>query len=593
MNWGTELWDQYDIVADHTQKGIDFCERYQHFLKERCSIEFEYANKLKKLVKNYQPRKKDEDEYQYTWANGFQDMIKELHDLAGQHEVIAENTQSSVMKELTVLIAELKADRKKYLLDGSKVQEQLKVSKAQLEKSRRQYEKSFKESEKALEAYRKADADINLSRAEVEKQAKYKQYLEAHRNQMMLKGQQCEKCKNDYASQLQQTNTQQRDHFSALMPQVFQQLQTMDENRINRQQEYFKQCSSIERNVVPIINTCIDGMEKAASSIDAKQDSKLVVDKYKSGFPMPDDIPFDDLSSSPFPESNSNHHNTPVGTTKSNTISGRTSKNKTKRGGIMNLFSGSKTSVTKTDDTKEDFSDLPPNQRRKALQKKIDGFKKDIGRETAEREGMLKMKEVYAKNPALGDPAILDKKIEENAQKLDSLNAELRKFQNYLADAEGKQHISGSDDSISHSTSEGSVQNSNVVSAPGTPQAQHAVYEVYDPHISDDEFDDYPVPPSSIPDEDAMPQSIEQEQVEQIEQEEFEEDAFQVIGTCRAVYKFDADNGSSVSMEENEEMAVIEIDQGDGWTRVRRKDDSEGFVPTSYIQCHFYDQDEV
>ncbi|XP_033733296.1 cdc42-interacting protein 4 homolog isoform X2 [Pecten maximus] len=586
MNWGTELWDQYDIIADHTQKGIDFCEKYQHFLKERCSIEFEYANKLKKLVKNYQPRKKDEDEYQYTWANGFLDMIKELHDLAGQHEVIAENTQSSVIKELQSLVAELKADRKKYLLDGSKVQDQLKVSKGQLEKSRRQYEKSFKESEKALEAYRKADADINLSRAEVEKQAKYKQYLEAHRNQMMLKGQQCEKCKNDYASQLQQTNTQQRDHFTALMPQVFQQLQTMDENRINRQKEFFKQCANIERNVVPIINTCIDGMEKAAGSIDAKQDSKLVVDKYKSGFPVPEDIPFDDLSSSPFPESNSNHHNTPVGTTsKSNTFSGR-SKTKPKRGGIMNLFSGSKTSVNKTDESKEDFSDLPPNQRRKALLKKIDGFKKDIARETAEREGMLKMKEVYAKNPALGDPHSLDKKIEENAQKLDSLNSELRKFQNFLADAEGKQRNSGSDDSISHSTSEGSVQNSNVVSAPGTPQAQHAVYD-------DDEFDDYPVPPSSIPDEDMMPEPIEQEQVEPIETEEFEEEAFQVIGTCRAVYRFDADNGSSVSMEEGEEMAVIEQDQGDGWTRVRRKDDSEGFVPTSYIQCHFYDQDEV
>lgn len=37
------------------------------------------------------------------------------------------------------------------------------------QQSRRQYEKAFKESEKALEAYRKADADINLSRADVEK----------------------------------------------------------------------------------------------------------------------------------------------------------------------------------------------------------------------------------------------------------------------------------------------------------------------------------------------------------------------------------------------------------------------------------------
>ena len=46
-------------------------------------------------------------------------------------------------------------------------------------------------------------------------------------------------------------------------------------------------------------------------------------------------------------------------------------------------------------------------------------------------------------------------------------------------------------------------------------------------------------------------------------------------------------------MEENEEMSVLEQDQGDGWTRVRKKDETEGFVPTSYIQIHFFDQDEV
>lgn len=42
-------------------------------------------------------------------------------------------------------------------------------------------------------------------------------------------------------------------------------------------------------------------------------------------------------------------------------------------------------------------------------------------------------------------------------------------------------------------------------------------------------------------------------------------------------------------MVENELFDVIEFDQGDGWTRVRRKvfkqedEDFIGFVPTSYI----------
>lgn len=47
-------------------------------------------------------------------------------------------------------------------------------------------------------------------------------------------------------------------------------------------------------------------------------------------------------------------------------------------------------------------------------------------------------------------------------------------------------------------------------------------------------------------------------------------------------------------MGENEELHVIELDQGDGWTRVRRMMTGsvveEGFVPTSYIESTLYAQ---
>ena len=42
---------------------------------------------------------------------------------------------------------------------------------------------------------------------------------------------------------------------------------------------------------------------------------------------------------------------------------------------------------------------------------------------------MIKMKDVYVKNPALGDPATLDKQLEENGQKLDKLQQELNKYE--------------------------------------------------------------------------------------------------------------------------------------------------------------------
>lgn len=559
MSWGTELWDQYGNVLEHTQKGIDFCEKFASFLKERCHAELEYAKSLKRLVKKYQPQKNDVETYgQFSWGKAFWDYLKELHDLAGQHEVIAENTQGNLIKEINSLISDFKRDRKQEQQEGAKIQDQLRSSLVQLEKREKQYEKAYKEAEKATDAYRRADADINLSRAEVEK----------HRNNMMLKNQQSDDCKNEYASQLQQTNQHQHDHYQTAMPQVFQRLQTLDENRINKLKSYIKQSADIERNVIPIINTCIDGMVKASDSVIATEDSKAVVDKYKSGFPIPGDISFNDLSCNSLPDGNNSNTLTPnkqnleKGSVRAQTVSGGKSK---KRSGILGLFSSSK-----GDDQKEDFSDLPPSQRRKQLLKKIDSIKKEVARETAEREGMLKLKDVYVQNPALGDPNSIDKQIEENGEKLDSLKKELNKFENYLADAEGKKSTTSlhvSDDSLSRSTSDGSVnRDPNIPPAPAQPNN-----DVY----------------TSIPDEDDLPPDEFDGSEEEIT------DAFPVIGNCRAIYTFHAENEGSVSMEENEEMNVLEMDQGDGWTRVRKKNEMEGFVPTSYIQIHFFDQDEV
>lgn len=65
-----------------------------------------------------------------------------------------------------------------------------------LERAKKNYEKAFKEAERACESFQRADADLNLSRAEVEK----------HRTNMSIKSQHCEESKTEYANQLQKTN---------------------------------------------------------------------------------------------------------------------------------------------------------------------------------------------------------------------------------------------------------------------------------------------------------------------------------------------------------------------------------------------------
>jgi len=179
-NWGTELWDQYDNLSLHTQKGIDFLEKYGHFVRDRAAIECEYAQKLRRLVKGYQPKKKDEEEYQFTSCKAFKLIMNEINDLAGQHELIAENLQAVVIKEVSALVKDMREERKKQLTEGARLQQTLQNQIDILARSKKAYDKAYKESEKAVENYQKADADFNLSRAEVEKQRSnmtYKQQI--------------------------------------------------------------------------------------------------------------------------------------------------------------------------------------------------------------------------------------------------------------------------------------------------------------------------------------------------------------------------------------------------------------------------------
>ncbi|GFQ67519.1 formin-binding protein 1 [Trichonephila clavata] len=545
--------DQYENLSQHTIKGIEYLEKYGSFLKERCNIESEYAYKLRKLVKNHHPKKKEEEDNQFSTSITFVKMLNEINDIAGQHEVISETYSGQILKEISDLVKELKDERKRLFHDGQKYQSNLQNSKYLLDKFKKSYEKSFKEAEKANDTFVKIDADINLSRADVEK-------ARVHAQQ---KSRTCEECKTDYANQLQKTNELQRLHYSDLMPSIFQQLQDMEERRICCVQNVMKRTADAHKQIIPIVVKCLDGIISAAQSINPREDSYLVIEKFKSGYDPPEDIPFEDLSN---PRNGDVCNSLSSNKTDTLTVRGTLSVGKNKRRGLLNIFSNNKNTV---DEIKEDCSDLPPNQRKKKLQQKIDEIKAKIQQETAARDGLMKMKGVYEQNSAMGDPATVEGQLADNGLKLEKLQNELLKFQGYMSEAEGhgsalsltrENRSSISEDSLSRSASDSSVCNpmSYKISAPGTPQQIHGSSNspesgigTSQPSITD-EAEHYPDP--------------------EFENEyEYNDEFDAVLGTGKALYPFTGQSEGSIGVVEGEEFDIVELDQGDGWTRIVKK----------------------
>ncbi|XP_054218400.1 formin-binding protein 1 isoform X30 [Homo sapiens] len=547
MSWGTELWDQFDNLEKHTQWGIDILEKYIKFVKERTEIELSYAKQLRNLSKKYQPKKnsKEEEEYKYTSCKAFISNLNEMNDYAGQHEVISENMASQIIVDLARYVQELKQERKSNFHDGRKAQQHIETCWKQLESSKRRFERDCKEADRAQQYFEKMDADINVTKADVEKA----------RQQAQIRHQMAEDSKADYSSILQKFNHEQHEYYHTHIPNIFQKIQEMEERRIVRMGESMKTYAEVDRQVIPIIGKCLDGIVKAAESIDQKNDSQLVIEAYKSGFEPPGDIEFEDYTQPMKRTVSDNSLSNSRGEGKPDLKFGGKSKGK-----LWPFIKKNKLSL-KLGATPEDFSNLPPEQRRKKLQQKVDELNKEIQKEMDQRDAITKMKDVYLKNPQMGDPASLDHKLAEVSQNIEKLRVETQKFEAWLAEVEGRlparneqaRRQSGLYDSQNPPTVNNCAQDreSSPDGSYTEEQSQESEMKVLATDF-DDEFDD--------------------------------EEPLPAIGTCKALYTFEGQNEGTISVVEGETLYVIEEDKGDGWTRIRRNEDEEGYVPTSYVE---------
>ncbi|XP_057217240.1 formin-binding protein 1 isoform X17 [Triplophysa rosa] len=538
--------DQFDNLEKHTLWGIDFVEKYTKFVKERSEIELNYARQIRNLSKKYQPKKKDEDENKYTWCRAFHSTLNELNDYAGQHELIAENMTSQIIAELTRYTQELKTERKSHFHDGRKAQQQVEASWKQLESCKRKFERDCKEADRAQQYFERMDADINVTKAEVEKA----------RQQAQMRHQMASDSKNEYSSYLQKFNQEQNEHYYTIIPNVFQKLQTMEEKRIERMGDSLKTFADVDRQILPIIGKCLDEMTQSAESIDSKTDSSQVIESYKSGFEPPGDVEFEDYGL-PMKRTVSE---TSLTNSRSDNKADRSSKGKSKT--IWPFIKKNKGS------NPEDFSHLPPEQRRKKLQAKIDDINKDVQKEMDQRDALTKMKEVYVKNPQMGDPNSVDPRLAEIAQNIEKLQAEAQKFEAWLAEVEGRMPVKS--DPPRRTSTLFETQNSTPPTTTNNNCAQ----------------DRESSPDGSYTEE----QSTEVQSKVQTEPPEFDEfddadeDMLPTIGTCKALYPFEGSNEGTIAVAEGELLYVIEEDKGDGWTRVRRNEEEEGYVPTSYVE---------
>uniref|UniRef100_A0A8C4Z030 Formin binding protein 1a n=1 Tax=Gadus morhua TaxID=8049 RepID=A0A8C4Z030_GADMO len=560
--------DQFENLEKHTSWGIDFLERYTKFVKERADIELSYAKQIRNLSKKYQAKKncKEEEESRYSWCRSFGSTLRELNDYASHREALAQNLHAYIVSELVRYTQDLKTERKSHFQDGRRAQQHIENSWKQLESSKRRFERDCKEAERAQQNFDRIDTDN--SKADGEKA----------RQTAQQKQQAAEDSKQDYTTSLKQFNQDQQQHYHTLVPVIYQRIQDMEERRIDRLGESMRSLAEVEHKVLPIISRCLDGMTHAAESIQSRVDSQQVVEVFKTGFEPPGDVEFED-------------HSAPMrrSISESSYLDNRAEQRHTRRNSrgrlwpfirknkLMSLLSSPHqppppppTSPSPGGETSSPQS--PPTSAREPITQRLNDLMSSGSRTRKQclrslkrgvsilvfsvyspfrlcvcaccRDALAKLREVYQRSPEMGDASSLDSQIEEASQRLDRLQKELHRHQGWLQETESRL--------VDHG---GRRQSGGCGFDPDGSYTEDNTAELHLKSRSS-EFDD-----------------------------DFDEDEpLPSIGTCKALYPFQGQNEGTISMVEGELLSVVEEDKGDGWTRVRRDQDEEGYVPTSYIK---------
>lgn len=555
LTWGDTLWDQWDRVQQHTEVGLDFTKKCQDFVRDRIKCEQDYAKNLRRLRKQYRLKNIDDDTNNFTTVKAYVCVLNQLDLVARDHELLCERLQTEVTDPLKILHKESTNNRKNLCNTASQLQQEYKEWQTNLERQQLKYEKMAKEADTASQAFSRIDADINATKAQVEKSRS----AMTHRQDLM------EKSKGDYIIAVETTNNNQHQYYHERWPSLLNQMQRGEEMRIEEMKRLLVNYCKQHSDILPHVTQCVETMSETCQRISHDEDSELFMEE-RSNQPFPSDHQFTEFGARPpTGQQNFGSHN----------ASTRKTKRERKKTKIFGRnFGGSSESVNK-----DGFENLPPEKRKKAFKEKIKEIEGKINIELKARTALEEILELYSQKPELGSASAMEdsrQQLDDITTTLERLQEELYKYQCYLAALADKpvpekphlgSHLQSDAVSItssvshishvSHSAVETETQQEPPEFIPVSPTSNNfqsdTYYEVPDPAI-------IPPPPDLTS---GLPTSS--------------------LNQCSVLYDYAAQHGDELDIFAGEVLYVVE-DNGTGWVKAQRNDNEIGLVPGNYIE---------
>ncbi|UMM22791.1 hypothetical protein L5515_003823 [Caenorhabditis briggsae] len=621
-----------NALLSYIQKGIDFFERIGQFSKEKAAIEEEYSTKLKNLAKKYAKKTEEEDEVlkSVSYISAFNSFLYQLDQIAGKHHAAAESTREDIVAYVSSKACQLRSSRKNAISDLKTINDILEDHINDMWKSGKIYSRAYKDAESAYQKFYKADKNLEISRLELEKT----------RSHAMTRNEICEKAKSDYSKSVSTTNSEQKKYHDELLPVIFSRLKAVDKECIGDMSHVLQKLITVDECLSEGIGCCRQKTQKIVNNIEAESDSQLVLDSVEAMMEKPTPFDFEDLGDPK--DCDSRAGDSIDGKHKSEALM-PILKSPNKKNLLGNFLGIKQKEPEKLESPREVYADKnkPAHVRLSCLRSKIKSMEKELEQATQGREGITRLQKAYYANPQHGNPDACTAPLISYAKKIEALNANIQDLKElYIlleASAESStptersfggrdtpdttRSMSGCSTNVSStktledgvirerggSSGDDSSKNiirqilttpKRIISSPRTPKS--APFSATNTPVRRKKDISSPVLRSSFsgsfvvqkktsiqpnPTLGAirkMPGSATSSPHRSISSP-MKIDKSEILVTV--LFEFEQSSAETMSIIPGEELFVQETDNGDGWTRARKKRNQEvGFVPTSYLQ---------
>jgi len=282
MGFAVDLLDGFDVLYRRTEGVLKVSTEMANFFKKLSIIEAEYAKVLLKISKSFGQKKLISNPHlDGTVKEAWTSIFQALEAVATKHDSFSQVLMKDFSNGVNDFVKEKDVVRRRLTNDGVKLTKEMKIQLESLSKAKANYIKLSKEAESAAAAVSKGQSESAQQKKLAVLQQKAQQASEKASGADL-----------EYKEALKTTNSKQSDFYTTEMPNLLNEFQQFEEERITFTKTTLSRYATLFQEIPPILQQSVDTVKAGAEQISEQQDINLFVQENKTGVTPPPPIEY-------------------------------------------------------------------------------------------------------------------------------------------------------------------------------------------------------------------------------------------------------------------------------------------------------------